>query len=69
MSRIKEYAQNLRAGSRVVLDGGFTCIKLGSKRTILRDKNGLYFKCAKGKHYIAGQLQAQRYIGMHCVTF
>lgn len=49
---------------RVLLDGGFTCVKAGPT-TILFDEDGLFFKCRAGHHYIDGQLNDDdEYIGI-----
>jgi hypothetical protein len=48
-------SDNVKAGDKLVTDGGFTCIT-GDKVVIIQeDDKGLYFECAAGKHYIDGQ--------------
>lgn len=43
-------------GMTVKLDGDFTCCPAGPV-TLRLDKEGLYFPCAAGHHYLDGQLQ------------
>jgi hypothetical protein len=45
-----------KAGSRLVADGGFTCILAGEGLVVGEDTNGLYVPCSCGKHYLDGQL-------------
>lgn len=57
---------DLKAGDRLVADGGFTCIRAGCLCTVkwdgdtaYRDKSresGLYVECDDGRHYLAGQV-------------
>lgn len=37
--------KGLRKGTRVQVDGGFTCLPAGAIRTVLRDKDGAYIRC------------------------
>lgn len=39
----------------VILDDGFTCRGSGTVE-LFKDKDGTYFECAEGRHYIDGQL-------------
>lgn len=52
-------------GTKVVTDGGFTCIGEGKVRTISKDKEGhLYFRCGEGRHYLNGQVEGRYVIGL-----
>lgn len=44
----------LRAGDKIRLDSGFTCIE-ASETSVCSDKDGLFFHCAEGHHYLSGQ--------------
>ncbi len=45
---------DLKAGDTITLDGGFTCIPAGLV-VVEEDKDGKFFKCHEGKHYLDGQ--------------
>lgn len=51
-----------KAGQKVRLDGGFTCVKAGFIE-LHEDNDGIYFECKEGHHYIEGQADD----GIHCV--
>lgn len=68
----------VKAGTKLKTDGGFTCIGEGAVVTVedtASDENGhqpgdrLYFSCAKGKHFLNGQLddEDQHYVGLYLV--
>jgi hypothetical protein len=63
---IKELKEaDVRAGIRVVADGGFTCIPEGASLTVYADDDGEFFvHCQSGRHYLDGQLENGRFIGM-----
>lgn len=42
-------------GTRLVADGGFTCLNDGAVVEVRSDDKGLYVPCAHGKHYLDGQ--------------
>ena len=53
----------VKVGDKLVCDGGFTCVKggftcvkEGAVVVIQEDKNGLYFECEEGRHYLDGQV-------------
>lgn len=49
--------KDVKAGDRIVVDGGFTCIKGGTVVELYPDEDGhLCFKCRKGDHGLAGQI-------------
>lgn len=51
------HVSRVKAGTVLVADGGFTCIKEGAKKKVRRDKSGgLYVLCKEGRHYLDGQL-------------
>jgi hypothetical protein len=50
----------LKEGSLIELDAGFTCAKAGVQ-LVLQDQQGLYFICKNGKHY----LDDERLIGIY----
>lgn len=45
---------DLKAGDTVAIDGGFTCMKAGTK-TVMEAPDGLYVACKSGHHYLGGQ--------------
>jgi hypothetical protein len=45
----------LRPGDVVQVDGGFSCIKDGEKRTV-NDDGELWIACKDGRHYLSGQV-------------
>lgn len=57
---------NLHQGVRIIVDGGFPCVKPGSRHFVRSDESGFYIACANGNHYLAGQLdEGTRYIGVY----
>lgn len=57
--RVYAKVADLKAGDRVEVDGGFTCMKGGTVLTVLNDDSGeLFLPCSHGGHYMAGQLAA-----------
>lgn len=56
-----------KAGDRITVDDGFTCIALGTERIICENEDGLYFLCREGHHYLAVQKSAGGtcYIGVY----
>jgi hypothetical protein len=57
---------DVKAGDRVEADSGFDCL-IGDRIAVVEaDKDGhLFIKCAKGKHYLAGQIQGDHYLGLY----
>ena len=57
----------VRAGTKIVVDGGFTCVEEGERHVILEDDDGLYFECRAGHHYLDGQLSDDEltYVGVY----
>lgn len=54
-------ANHIRAGDFVVTDDGFTCMKEGVRKKVMRNPKirgigGLYIACRCGGHYLEGQL-------------
>ncbi len=60
----------VKAGDLLVTDNGFTCIKAGKQVKVEQAEDGLYFKCAHGRHYLSGQIDdlegmsEEHYIGL-----
>ena len=60
---------DIHVGSVLVADGGFTCLDEGQKVVVEMDSDafqpfgrqmhGLFVRCEKGRHYLAGQLDDQ----------
>lgn len=67
MVKVKE----VREGSTVEADAGFTCMREGDRRRVRRDRvsNELWIKCKKGRHYLQGQVSddGKYYIGLSLV--
>ena len=52
-------------GTKLIADGGFTCIRQGEVLTAKADAQGhLYVPCNEGKHYLDGQADKGHYIGL-----
>lgn len=47
--------ERIKEGTVVEVDDAFTCMKPYTRRTVRRDKDGLYIRCAEGHHYLEGQ--------------
>lgn len=47
----------VKAGTKLVTDDGFTCMKDHAHRTVMKDRNGeLYVRCDEGHHGLDGQI-------------
>lgn len=58
--------RDAKEGDLLRLDGGFTCAK--GQVQIYADKDGLYFPCSHGKHYLVGQADdGEHLIGIYKV--
>lgn len=54
----------VKAGTVLIADGGFTCIPVGAELIVKEDAAGLYVDCGDGHHYLDGQLDdGDVYIG------
>lgn len=48
--------KDVTAGTKLVCDGGFTCIAAGSTLEVqASDTGNLYVPCRHGRHYLDGQ--------------
>lgn len=58
--------REVRAGTVLQPDAGFTCMKAGTAKVVARDRHGLFVPCRCGKHYLDGQLSARGawYVGL-----
>lgn len=57
---------NVSVGTRLIADGGFSCVKERAELVIGQDDGGLFFPCGRGVHHIDGQLDADGgYIGLY----
>ncbi len=54
----------VRKGTVLRTNGGFTCVKANQLVTIHECKNGLYFDCKDGKHFLDGQINGRSYVGL-----
>lgn len=54
----------VREGSVLVTDGGFTCMGEGQQKTVEKAPDGLFVPCGDGRHYIDGQLEGGHYVGL-----
>ena len=62
-----DYAKEteVKVGTVLIADGGFTCIKEGAELAAQEDSAGLFVPCADGHHYLDGQLDdGDVYIGL-----
>lgn len=57
--------QQVKPGSVLECDGGFTCMRNGETRTVGRDIHGLFISCTEGHHYLDGQEEEDYYIGLY----
>lgn len=49
--------ENVKIGTMLVADGGFTCIEHDALLEVKADHDGeLYVPCSDGKHYLDGQI-------------
>lgn len=52
----------LKAGDKLVADGGFTCIKKGGVVVVeARGDGQLYVGCRSGSHYLDGQVSGENH--------
>lgn len=58
---MKTKLEDLKPGSTVKVDGGFTCMKANEYR-VKKDGRGLYLRCDDGKHYLDSQVGADGYL-------
>ena len=59
----KAKISEVKSGSLLKADGGFTCINQNSVLKVHEADDGLYVKCALGRHYLSGQIDTEHYIG------
>lgn len=45
-----------KPGDWLEADSGFECIGATNRKLVKQDINGLYVECAKGEHYLDGQI-------------
>lgn len=56
----------LKHGSKIELDGGFTCAGSVVKTVQADEKGELYFECREGYHFLVGQVDDGKYcIGVY----
>lgn len=66
MSKEFAHIDHVCEGTHLVADGGFTCIEQGAELTVIADEYGLlYVPCRDGMHYLEGQLDENRYVGLY----
>lgn len=55
----RKYAKlnELKQGSKVIVDDGFPCMKAWSEREVFEEGKELYIKCRSGMHSLEGQLE------------
>lgn len=64
-TKISEIAE----GDTLIADDGFECILPGAELVVLSGmdgllgKEGLFVRCAQGKHFLSGQKYGKHYIG------
>lgn len=58
--------RQVKAGTLVVTDAGFTCVGNGKVKQVFKDEAGLYIQCKDGQHYLDGQLDdtGKHYVGL-----
>lgn len=50
------YVHEVKKGTVLIADGGFTCMSEGSRYIVDVDDEGPYVRCSRGKHYLDGQV-------------
>ena len=53
----------VRKGTKLICDDGFTCMNDQARKTVRRDKDGLYVLCSEGHHYLDSQITGKNYVG------
>lgn len=63
-------AKYVRAGTRLIADGGFSCLLHGEGVEVFADGGDrLYVPCARGRHFLDGQLnERNEYVGFALVV-
>jgi hypothetical protein len=58
------YVHEVKKGTVLIADGGFTCMSKGSRYIVDVDEEGPYVQCKYGKHYLDGQVTMEnpRYV-------
>ena len=69
MTDTVKYAElsEVRAGTKLRADGGFTCIPEGQELVVQsdHDRSPLYVRCSEGRHFLDGQLNNDgEYVGL-----
>ena len=64
--------KDVKMGTRLECDGGFTCLKYVEIVTVFTDAwtanpAHLYVLCSEGTHYLSRQIEGDRYIGFRIV--
>ena len=60
---------DVSAGTALVADGGFTCLRDGEAVTARPDEDGLlYVLCDDGRHYLSGQIDGDVYTGLSILS-
>lgn len=69
-TRGRAYAKiaDVKVGSKLECDGGFTCMKQGAIKEVAAFDGQLYIPCRRGTHMLAGQIKADCYIGLYPVA-
>lgn len=49
----------VKVGTKLKADGGFTCLDEGEVCEVCADEDGLYIKCKEGRHGLGGQLASE----------
>ena len=65
---MKSYAtiHQVTPGTRLIADGGFTCMKEGEIKIVENGPNGLFVRCQQKSHCLDGQLNDEdEYIGFY----
>ena len=60
--------EKVKEGTKLVPDGGFTCMDEGVVKEVVKDEDGhLYIPCRDGMHYLEGQIDEDfgEYVGLY----
>jgi hypothetical protein len=64
-SRPYAKASDLKAGATIQVDDSFTCIDPWECREVINKDRALCVICSSGFHYLEGQRDGDRYVGIY----
>jgi hypothetical protein len=55
---------DVKKGTILYTDAGFTCMPPNARREVHEDEHGLWIACRRGRHYLDGQIDRNLYVGL-----